>query len=293
MRKKLAVLTILFLTFMLLFGTNGYAKSTTSGARSPGGSDCCNSGCCEPEDTPCNSGCCEPEKSEEQKPCLTIEPEETGCGCEEGLENDTTGDCCCDVSCCCNCNTEQKCSLPDKPTPDKPTPDKPTPDKPTPDNPLTSVVEISSIRGVVFLDFNGDGVLDINETHRISNSVVELSQNGVVLDSITTGKNGAYSFNGLTPGVYTVTLTIYPDPYDPTSPVVISKDVIAGVDSVVNFGLLSAVLPYTPDPTRGVLPYTSDSGLPPVLPYTGYCLFAFGLTLVAGGIEMVRRARRI
>ena len=85
-----------------------------------------------------------------------------------------------------------------------------------------------SISGVVFTDQNADGVQQAGDT-AITGDIVTLYSGATAVATTTTGLDGAYSFNGLTPGSYTVAVT---DPAgDRFSPAAIGNP---PADSVVN-----------------------------------------------------------
>ena len=60
-----------------------------------------------------------------------------------------------------------------------------------------------SISGTSFVDTNGNGVKDSDETGQAGRSL-QLSLNGNVINATTTGKDGSYSFQNLAPGTYTI-----------------------------------------------------------------------------------------
>ncbi len=60
-----------------------------------------------------------------------------------------------------------------------------------------------SISGTSFVDTNGNGVKDSDETGQAGRSL-QLSQNGNVINATTTGQDGSYSFQNLAPGTYTI-----------------------------------------------------------------------------------------
>lgn len=70
---------------------------------------------------------------------------------------------------------------------------------------------LRSISGFVYVDADGDGVFDSNEQPIVNVGIalsgVEASGGAVVNRSTTTGSNGAFAFNDLNPGTYTVTQT--------------------------------------------------------------------------------------
>ncbi len=62
-------------------------------------------------------------------------------------------------------------------------------------------LQLGSITGVVFLDNDGDGIKDANESG-IQNIKVKLS--GTKVDSVITNANGSYTFSSLSAGSYTI-----------------------------------------------------------------------------------------
>ncbi|MFV0645305.1 MAG: SdrD B-like domain-containing protein, partial [Sphingomonadaceae bacterium] len=68
---------------------------------------------------------------------------------------------------------------------------------------VTDTVEVtpalSSVTGTVYLDDNGNDVLDPDEQH-LGGWIVELIRNGQVIATATTDANGSYSFSGLPSG---------------------------------------------------------------------------------------------
>jgi len=68
-------------------------------------------------------------------------------------------------------------------------------------------ISSSSISDVVFIDANADGLQDTSEPS-IPGVTIQLKNNsGTIIASTTTDTNGNYSFDGLTAGTYTVTIT--------------------------------------------------------------------------------------
>ncbi|MDD4161655.1 MAG: SdrD B-like domain-containing protein, partial [Methanothrix sp.] len=60
-----------------------------------------------------------------------------------------------------------------------------------------------AISGSVFLDRNGNGARDADETGQVDWSI-QISQDGKVINATTTGQDGSYAFKNLAPGKYTV-----------------------------------------------------------------------------------------
>ncbi len=65
-------------------------------------------------------------------------------------------------------------------------------------------IQPAGISGQVYVDLNGDGTLDPNDTLLPGVTIYLLDSSGNQLTSTTTDANGKYAFNGLTPGVYGV-----------------------------------------------------------------------------------------
>ncbi|GAA2658384.1 conserved repeat domain-containing protein [Actinosynnema pretiosum] len=93
-----------------------------------------------------------------------------------------------------------------------------------------------SIGGVVFLDANGNGVIDPTETTRLADVVITLKDStGQELELAATDANGAYEFTLLPEGTYTVVIT-QPAGYGSTTPAEVTVTVPAGGTGVANFG---------------------------------------------------------
>jgi hypothetical protein len=60
-----------------------------------------------------------------------------------------------------------------------------------------------AISGSVFLDRNGNGVRDADETGQAGRNI-QLSQDGKAINATTSGQDGSYAFKNLAPGKYTV-----------------------------------------------------------------------------------------
>ena len=60
-----------------------------------------------------------------------------------------------------------------------------------------------SISGTSFVDTNGNGAKDGDETGQADRSL-QLSQNGNVVNATSTGQDGSYAFHNLAPGTYTI-----------------------------------------------------------------------------------------
>ena len=143
--------------------------------------------------------------------------------------------------------------------------------------------ESASLSGVVWIDLDEDGVLDPGETLAEGVVVTLYDSNGAAVGQVTTGPDGAYRFDDLPPGEYTVELTSLPDgvtlgTYDPDGTVdgrytaaLVDGDNVVDVD----FGLLQVAPPTTT--TTTVPPSTTTTTSPDGLPSTGGNLDLFGL----------------
>lgn len=76
--------------------------------------------------------------------------------------------------------------------------------------------ETYSISGTTWIDNNGDGIKDVDDTDGIK-AEVQLLKNGNVLQATTTNEDGSYSFKDLTQGDYTVVTKYDEDIYEATS----------------------------------------------------------------------------
>ncbi|MEZ4884190.1 MAG: SdrD B-like domain-containing protein [Chitinophagales bacterium] len=64
--------------------------------------------------------------------------------------------------------------------------------------------ELAGLGGTVWLDLNGDGVMDLNEVGIEGVPVTLLDADGNIFATTTTDPDGNYTFSGLVPGEYTV-----------------------------------------------------------------------------------------
>lgn len=96
-----------------------------------------------------------------------------------------------------------------------------------------------SISGRKWLDADMDGNWDPEETTTLAGITIELyggyPPSGEPLATAVTGEDGAYSFPGLLPGVYTV-VERTTDGMAPTTPTQVKVEVVSGVGTVVDFG---------------------------------------------------------
>ncbi|MBS4028220.1 MAG: choice-of-anchor B family protein, partial [Ignavibacteriales bacterium] len=100
-----------------------------------------------------------------------------------------------------------------------------------------SVSTVGSLSGITFLDSNGNGSKEVGERF-LSQRKIKLS--GLQTDSVLTDVDGAYSFNNLSPGNYSVQIENQSGWYQtlPSSPNGYSRDVVAGGDITgINFGV--------------------------------------------------------
>ncbi len=100
------------------------------------------------------------------------------------------------------------------------------------------VAQPAAVEGVVFEDANGNGTQDAGEGG-VAGADICLYAPGTTspLDCTTTGSDGGYRFDGLTPGTYTVQLTSWPGGYEPTTPASVSVTAPAGGVGRADFGI--------------------------------------------------------
>ncbi len=116
-----------------------------------------------------------------------------------------------------------------------------TPGGPTPTSTATPGSTCGNVTGYVFLDANGNGTRDLpSETTGLADGRVQLRQGATLVQQVTTGSTGWYSFSGLAAGAYTVEVTLPPG-YAHTAP--LSRTVeVAGCDPVFrNFGAQACI----------------------------------------------------
>ena len=102
-------------------------------------------------------------------------------------------------------------------------------------------VDSENACGWVFLDRDGDGVRDIDETEGVSGVRLAITRDNNSTDTARSGAStGWYQlFGGRRSGLYCVEIQVPPG-YDLTSPASVCKQRVAGAASfVVNFGILS------------------------------------------------------
>jgi uncharacterized repeat protein (TIGR01451 family) len=191
----------------------------------------------------------------------------------------------------------------DQPDPDS-TPS-PGPGDPTEDD--QSSVDVTPIpatlEGVVWLDTDGDGTFDDDESPIPGVTVVLLDADGEVVATTTTGDDGSYRFEDLFPGSYVVEVdettlpeTIAGQTYDP-------DDVVDGRFEVtlepgdnvvdVDFGYRPTVDVTVPGeiPVEETTPPQEDAGLPVTGRDLGI-LVGIALALLAGGTLLLGGRRR-
>ena len=190
----------------------------------------------------------------------------------------------------------------DQPDPDS-TPDPEDPGPPTEDDhdsvPLTPIP--ASLEGVVWLDTDGDGVFDADETPIPGVRIQLLDDSGDIVAVTVTDEDGVYLFVDLMPGTYTVVVdettlpaTISGQTYDPDDVVDSSHEVTleAGQNVVdIDFGYQEG------ETVNGELPPADLT--PPAeggsLVRTGITiggLLGLGLVLIAAGWFVLAQQRR-
>ena len=105
----------------------------------------------------------------------------------------------------------------------------------------------NSIEGRVFLDGDGDGRADRNERGLRGVTVELLDEDGNVIASAITGRDGSYAFDDLELGVYTVRI-ILPRGWQETTRGPYEIDLTRAEEfSSVNFGITSGRRRTAPD----------------------------------------------
>jgi Ca2+-binding RTX toxin-like protein len=120
----------------------------------------------------------------------------------------------------------------------------------------------ASISGTVFVDTNGNGVLDSGESG-LSGWTVDLINSSQTTITTTSSANGQYSFTGLVPGIYTVQI-VSQSGYVASSPSRVNVTDVNGRADTVNFGEFAPVTvsgEVFDDPTDSGTFNTGDSGL--------------------------------
>ena len=97
--------------------------------------------------------------------------------------------------------------------------------------------KFSSVSGTVFLDSNGNGIQDASEPG-VTGETVELLQNGVSVATATTGPNGGYFINTLSPGQYQLVVmsNVLPIGYVQDQPGYIDVTLVQDQDQGENIG---------------------------------------------------------
>ncbi|MEL6140971.1 MAG: SdrD B-like domain-containing protein, partial [Bacteroidota bacterium] len=94
------------------------------------------------------------------------------------------------------------------------------------------IYELGSIGDFVFLDTDGDGIQDPEDDGIPGVTVSLLDENGNVIETTTTDANGAYLFDDLPPGTYSVQFTtpsgLAPSPADQGGDDALDSDALAG-----------------------------------------------------------------
>lgn len=120
------------------------------------------------------------------------------------------------------------------------------------EDPVAPLPAPTTLTGTVWIDSNGDGVIDPAETNRLEGVEIELyDASGTLVATTTTDADGNYSFTDLTVGDYTV-VELQPDAYGTTSPNSLDVSVPTSGLSNVDFGEL-------PGTVEGVVWRDADS----------------------------------
>ncbi len=93
----------------------------------------------------------------------------------------------------------------------------------------------NNISGIVFNDANSNGIFDNGEQILSGVTITLYDQNSHLISATTAGINGAYNFNNLPPGIYTVVET-NPAGYISTTLDHVSVSLSSGTNAVVNYG---------------------------------------------------------
>lgn len=148
----------------------------------------------------------------------------------------------------------------------------------------------------VFLDSNGNGVLDLGEAGLSGVTITITDADGQVVGTQMTDADGLYGFV-LEPGIYTVTVTV-PTGYQATTSTTYSATLTqpGTVDLNANFGVNLVKVPPTtpPPPTTAPVTPAAPSG-PTTLPRTGAHVDGLGgwaLALIVAGAALAAASRR-
>ncbi len=102
----------------------------------------------------------------------------------------------------------------------------------------TTTVRSATIEGTVFDDANGNGSQDSGESGVAGAQVCIYSAgSSTALDCATTDTAGAYRFEGLMPGAYSVELSSWPTGYEPTTAATVNLSVAGGGTGRADFGI--------------------------------------------------------
>ncbi len=148
----------------------------------------------------------------------------------------------------------------------------------------------------VFLDSNGNGVLDLGETGLPGVTITITDADGQVVGTQVTDADGLYGFV-LEPGTYTVTVTV-PAGYQATTLTTYTATLTepGTVDLNANFGVNLVTVPPTPTPTPTPTPAPPASPTEPTtLPRTGANadgVGGWGLALILTGASLAAASRR-
>jgi subtilisin family serine protease len=94
------------------------------------------------------------------------------------------------------------------------------------------------LAGRVWVDDDGDGQADVNETWGLAGVIVTLQRiSGDEVQQVTTGRDGRYRFSPLSDGVYRVQANM-PSGYVHTTEEAVTRDVARGVEAQADFGFI-------------------------------------------------------
>ena len=74
------------------------------------------------------------------------------------------------------------------------------------ESPSSSPTSVASVGGVVWEDSNGDGLIDVGEAVLPNKQVSLLDEAGNVIKTTTSSSDGSYSFSGVLPDTYSITV---------------------------------------------------------------------------------------
>jgi len=118
-------------------------------------------------------------------------------------------------------------------------------------SPTATVAPTYAIRGLVFVDSNGDGIRDPGETAGVPGVTIRIWQSGSLVATVVTDGSGAYTVPGLLAGP-TIIEELQPAGYVSTTPDNVALDLTA--DVIVDFGEQPLVA--TPTATATAIPVT-------------------------------------